>query len=90
MQTTAASARGDITGRPHLKRVLNLWDLVYYGIILTSPIAAVPLFGAASALSRARGHHASAGHDGNVGDCHQLWPHGQRLSIGRFRLFLRQ
>lgn len=51
MQTTAASARGDITGRPHLKRVLNLWDLVYYGIILTSPIAAVPLFGEAQVLS---------------------------------------
>jgi putrescine importer len=37
---------------PHLKRVLSLWDLVYYGIILTSPIAAVPLFGEAQVLSR--------------------------------------
>jgi amino acid transporter len=36
---------------PHLKRVLNLWDLVYFGIILTSPIAAVPLFGEAQVLS---------------------------------------
>lgn len=36
---------------PHLKRVLSLWDLVYYGIILTSPIAAVPLFGEAQVLS---------------------------------------
>ena len=37
--------------QPHLKRVLSLWDLVYYGIILTSPIAAVPLFGEAQVLS---------------------------------------
>jgi len=38
--------------QPHLKRVLTLWHLVYYGIILTSPIAAVPLFGEAQVLSR--------------------------------------
>jgi putrescine importer len=37
--------------QPHLKRVLSLWDLVYYGIILTSPIAAVPLFGEGQVLS---------------------------------------
>ena len=36
----------------HLERVLSLWDLVYYGVILTSPIAAVPLFGEAQLLSR--------------------------------------
>jgi len=42
---------------PHLNRVLGLWDLVYYGIILTSPIAAVPLFGEAQVLSR--GHAVS-------------------------------
>lgn len=38
-------------GQPHLKRVLGLWDLVYYGVILTSPIAAVPLFGEGQVLS---------------------------------------
>jgi amino acid transporter len=32
--------------------VLSLWDLIYFGIILTSPIAAVPLFGEAQVLSR--------------------------------------
>jgi putrescine importer len=37
---------------PRLKRVLKLWDLVYYGIILTSPIAVVPMFGEAQVLSR--------------------------------------
>jgi putrescine importer len=37
---------------PRLKRVLGLWDLIYYGIILTSPIAVVPIFGEAQVLSR--------------------------------------
>src|ERR1700681_2671873 len=37
---------------PKLKRVLGLWDLVYYGIILTSPIAVLPMFGEAQVLSR--------------------------------------
>jgi putrescine importer len=37
--------------QPNLKRVLSLWDLIYYGVILTSPIAAVPLFGEAQVLS---------------------------------------
>src|ERR1700751_3975591 len=35
-----------------LKGVLGLWDLVYYGVILTSPIAVVPMFGEAQVLSR--------------------------------------
>src|SRR5215813_3690537 len=39
------------SAQPRLKRVLTLWDLLYYGIILTSPIAAVPLFGQAQSLS---------------------------------------
>jgi putrescine importer len=37
---------------PRLKRVLGLWDLVYYGLLLTSPIAVVPMFGFAQVLSR--------------------------------------
>jgi len=37
---------------PHLKRVLGLWDLIYYGIILISPIAVVPMFGEAQVLSK--------------------------------------
>lgn len=37
---------------PRLKRVLTLWDLTYYGIILISPIAAVPMFGEAQVLSK--------------------------------------
>jgi putrescine importer len=50
LQTTTA-AQTEAPGQPRLKRVLGLWDLVYYGIILTSPIAAVPLFGEAQVLS---------------------------------------
>ena len=51
MQTTAEASPAQSPAQPHLKRVLSLWDLVYYGIILTSPIAAVPLFGEAQVLS---------------------------------------
>jgi putrescine importer len=50
VQTITAAPLGT-SGQPHLKRVLSLWHLVYYGVILTSPIAAVPLFGEAQVLS---------------------------------------
>ncbi|MGH9616083.1 MAG: APC family permease [Acidobacteriaceae bacterium] len=36
---------------PRLRRVLTLWDLILYGIILIMPIAAVPLFGLVQQLS---------------------------------------
>jgi len=36
---------------PHLRRVLTLWDLVFYGIVLIQPIAPVPLYGVAQKLS---------------------------------------
>src|SRR6202020_3531395 len=52
IQTTQVPSVVDVANKPHLKRVLNLWDLIYYGVILTSPIAAVPLFGEAQVLSR--------------------------------------
>ena len=42
---------GTTSKAPKLKRVLGLWDLVYYGVILTSPIAVVPMFGEAQVLS---------------------------------------
>ena len=48
MQATAAEP----ATKPTLKRVLGVWDLVYYGVILTSPIAVVPMFGEAQVLSR--------------------------------------
>lgn len=49
METTNSSS---CPAPPKLKRVLGLWDLVYYGVILTSPIAVVPMFGEAQVLSR--------------------------------------
>ena len=36
---------------PHLSRVLGLWDVVFFGLVLISPMAAVPLFGLAQKLS---------------------------------------
>ncbi len=37
---------------PHLQRVLTLWDLIFYGIVMIMPIAPVPLFGLIQKLSR--------------------------------------
>ena len=37
---------------PHLRRVLGLWDLIFYGIVLIQPIAAIGLFGIASTVSK--------------------------------------
>ena len=51
METTTGTLEAGSPAQPHLKRVLGLWDLIYYGVILTSPIAAVPLFGEAQVLS---------------------------------------
>lgn len=36
---------------PHLRRVLGVWELILYGIVLVQPIAPVPLFGIAQQLS---------------------------------------
>jgi putrescine importer len=57
LATTTESLQAGGAPAPHLKRVLGLWDLIYYGVILTSPIAAVPLFGEAQVLSH--GHAAT-------------------------------
>jgi putrescine importer len=57
VETTIVAAPTSTPAQPHLKRVLSLWDLIYYGIILTSPIAAVPLFGEGQVLSH--GHTVS-------------------------------
>ncbi|MGH9398314.1 MAG: hypothetical protein ACRD18_15875 [Terriglobia bacterium] len=32
---------------PQLRRVLTLWDLIFYGIVLIQPTAPIPLFGVA-------------------------------------------
>ncbi len=38
-------------GQLHLRRVLTLWDLVFYGLVLIQPTAPIPLFGVAQKLS---------------------------------------
>jgi amino acid transporter len=50
-QTPKAVQPGSAT-IPRLRRVLTLWDLIFYGIVLIQPIAPVPLFGVVQALSR--------------------------------------
>ncbi|HZP00334.1 MAG TPA: APC family permease [Terriglobia bacterium] len=56
-QTPDPTQLSSPTGMPRLRRVLTLWDLVFYGIILVMPIAPIPLFGIAQKLSR--GHFVS-------------------------------
>jgi putrescine importer len=51
VEPSTVTVQSGTRDQPHLKRVLSLWDLIYYGIILTSPIAAVPLFGEGQVLS---------------------------------------
>jgi putrescine importer len=51
METTATTPSA-----PRLRRVLTLWDLIFYGIVLIQPIAPVPLYGVAQKLSD--GHFA--------------------------------
>src|SRR3989442_8877580 len=52
METTTT-----VTSAHRLKRVLTLWDLIFYGIVLIQPIAPVPLYGVAQKLSD--GHFAT-------------------------------
>jgi putrescine importer len=52
VQSRAGIPQANSQTTPRLKRVLGLWDLIYYGIILISPIAAVPMFGEAQVLSK--------------------------------------
>lgn len=42
----------DSAGSKGLKPVLGLWDLVFYGIVLNQPVAAVGLFGLVSVISK--------------------------------------
>ena len=77
--------------QPHLKRVLSLWDLIYYGIILTSPIAAVPLFGEGQVLSH--GHTVATLLLAMVAmsvTASQFRTHGERVSLVRLGLHLYQ
>src|SRR3981189_1409146 len=43
---------------PRLRRALNLWDLILYGIVVIQPTAPMPVFGVVS--ERAHGHVVTA------------------------------
>jgi putrescine importer len=49
METSSAASSASTA--PRLRRVLTLWDLIFYGIVLIQPIAPVPLYGVAQKLS---------------------------------------
>ena len=51
MTQTPIAVQAGSTSVPRLRRVLTLWDLIFYGIVLIQPIAPVPLFGVVQALS---------------------------------------
>ncbi len=51
-EASAQAQPNSAAGVPRLRRVLTLWDLIFYGIVLTQPIAPIPLFGVAQSLSR--------------------------------------
>jgi putrescine importer len=54
MQETLAQNIDSADAPPRLRRVLTLWDLIFYGIVLIQPIAPIPLFGVVQ--ERSRGH----------------------------------
>src|SRR6059058_3926530 len=57
MSDSLTTAKTSTAAVPKLRRVLTLWDLVFYGIVLIQPIAPVPLYGVAQKLSN--GHFAT-------------------------------
>jgi putrescine importer len=50
-ESMADGQRDSVASTPRLRRVLTLWDLIFYGIVLIMPIAPVPMFGVAQVLS---------------------------------------
>src|SRR3954463_1903634 len=57
MTDSPVISKSSTTSAPRLRRVLTLWDLIFYGIVLVQPIAPVPLYGVAQKLSN--GHFAT-------------------------------
>ncbi len=45
------AGQSSVLATPHLRRVLTLRDLIFYGIVLVMPIAPIPMFGIAQKLS---------------------------------------
>src|SRR5580700_8838551 len=59
MPPAPASAQGGVSEgpQPRLRRALSLWDLFIYGVIVTSPVAPMSIYGIVS--DRAHGHVAA-------------------------------
>src|SRR4051812_354849 len=49
--TASTAPLPSATAAPHLRRVLGLWDLIFYGIVLIQPVGAVGPFGLANKMS---------------------------------------
>src|SRR5262252_4818485 len=49
--TSAPGTIPETPSQPYLRRVLNLWDLVFYGIVLIQPVGAIGPFGLADQMS---------------------------------------
>jgi putrescine importer len=54
MSDASTQVQPNATAVPRLRRVLSLWDLIFYGIVLIQPTAPIPLFGVAQ--ERSHGH----------------------------------
>jgi amino acid transporter len=50
--SAAGAATTENQGQPHLRRVLGLRDLVFYGIVLVQPVGVIGPFGLADRMSR--------------------------------------
>ena len=50
--TAADAATIDNQSQPHLRRVLGLGDLIFYGIVLVQPVGVIGPFGLADRMSR--------------------------------------
>jgi len=48
---TVSTATSPNTSQPHLRRVLGLGDLIFYGIVLIQPVGSIGIFGLANKMS---------------------------------------
>jgi amino acid transporter len=64
---------------PRLRRVLKIWDLVFYGIVLIQPIAPVGIFGIAQKLSA--GHVSAAVLAAMAAMMLTAWSYGRMAAI---------
>jgi hypothetical protein len=72
-----------------LRRVLGVWDLIFYGMVVIQPTAPIPLFGVVQTAFRWPHGHDDSDCDVRHGDYSgELWAHGLGLPIRSFRLYI--